>query len=269
LTIVGSSISRESLALRTFAARQRLPHQWIEVDSPAGQSLIASNHLSPADLPIVITPQQSLPCATPGTLAEYLGLSYRRASTDLVALIVIGSGPAGLATAVYGASEGLSTVVLDSIGIGGQAAGSSRIENYLGFPSGISGEDLTQRAALQAMKFGAEFSSPCKVTSVDIHGYQLAVTLADGTCIDCRAILIATGVRYKKLPIDQWDDFEGAGIYYAATDSKLAPVSARPSQLLEVRTRLARRRYTLLPTAVESPLLYAGPMRHTRCRPTC
>jgi thioredoxin reductase (NADPH) len=218
LIIVGSSISAESLALRTFAARQRLPHQWIDVDSPAGRSLVASTHLSQADLPVVITPQQTLPRATPGTLADCLGLSYRRAPTDLVDLIIVGSGPAGLAAAVYGASEGLSTVVLDSVGIGGQAAGSSRIENYLGFPSGISGEDLTQRAAVQAMKFGAELSSPCKVASLDTHGYQLAVTLADGTCIDSRAILIATGVRYKKLPIDRWDDFEGAGIYYAATD---------------------------------------------------
>ncbi|CAN5584556.1 FAD-dependent oxidoreductase [soil metagenome] len=228
LVIVGSATSAESLALRTFAARQRLPHQWIDVDSPAGQSLIATAHLSPSDLPAVITPNKQLPQATPGVLADHLGLSYRRSSADLVDLVVIGSGPAGLAAAVYGASEGLATVVLDAVGIGGQAAASSRIENYLGFPSGIGGEDLTQRAALQAMKFGADLSSPCEVVHLDTQGHHLGVVLGDGTRIDSRAVLIATGVRYRKLPIENWDEFEGAGIYYAATELEARACSDGP-----------------------------------------
>lgn len=218
LTILGSELSSESLALRTFAARQRLPHQWFDVDSPAGASLIESTHLSPAALPALITPQRVVERATPGILADLLGLSYRRTKTTLVDVTVIGSGPAGLAAAMYGASEGLSTVVLDSVGIGGQAAASSRIENYLGFPSGISGHDLTQRAALQAMKFGAELASPCKVVNLGTDGCHLILTLEDGAEIVSRSALIATGVRYKKLPLPQWGDFEGAGIYYAATE---------------------------------------------------
>jgi thioredoxin reductase (NADPH) len=218
LTILGSAMSPESLALRTFAARQRLPHQWFDVDSPAGQAMIATTALTAADLPAVITPQQHLPRATPGGLADLLGLSYHRESGEPVDLVVIGSGPAGLAAAVYGASEGLRTIVLDAVGIGGQAAASSRIENYLGFPSGITGHDLTQRAALQAMKFGAELSSPCRIIRLDGDGCHLIITTADGTEIESRAVLIATGVRYRKLPVAQWDDFEGAGIYYAATE---------------------------------------------------
>jgi thioredoxin reductase (NADPH) len=129
---------------------------------------------------------------------------------------------------VYGASEGLTTVVLDAVGIGGQAAASSRIENYLGFPSGISGHDLTQRAALQAMKFGAELSSPCRVVGLDTDGCNLILTLGDGTEIESRSVLIATGVRYKKLPIPGWDDFEGAGIYYAATELEARACAAAP-----------------------------------------
>ena len=228
LTILGSELSSESLALRTFAARQRLPHQWFDVDSPAGKSLIESTHLSPADLPALITPQRVVERATPGILADLLGLSYRRTTTTLVDVTVIGSGPAGLAAAMYGASEGLSTVVLDSVGIGGQAAASSRIENYLGFPSGISGHDLTQRAALQAMKFGAELASPCKVVNLGTDGCHLILTLEDGAEIVSRSALIATGVRYKKLPLPHWGDFEGAGIYYAATELEARACGVEP-----------------------------------------
>src|SRR5258705_12772200 len=151
-------------------------------------------------------------------MAQALGLAYRYTGTKPVDLTVIGSGPAGLGAAVYGASEGLDTVVLDAVGVGGQAAASSRIENYLGFPSGLSGKELTQRAALQAMKFGAQLSSPCRGVDLDTGGAQLSVMLSDGTTIESRAVLIATGVRYKTLPLERWIDFEGAGIYYAATE---------------------------------------------------
>lgn len=233
LTILGSALSPESLALRTFAARQRLPHQWFDVDSPAGRAMVAAASLTPADLPAVITSRQLLARATPGALADLLGLSYHRAGQgEPVDLIVIGSGPAGLGAAVYGASEGLHTIVLDAVGIGGQAAASSRIENYLGFPSGISGGDLTQRAALQAMKFGVELSSPCRVATLDTHRTHLTVTLTDGTEIESRAVLIATGVRYKKLPIPLWDRFEGAGIYYAATELEARACGTEPTTVL-------------------------------------
>lgn len=218
IEIVGGGMSAEALALRTYAARQRLPHVWLDADSMAGRALMRLTPLTAADLPAVVTPQRVLRCASPGQLAETLGLSYKRTVGEVVDLAIVGSGPAGLAAAVYGASEGLDTLLLDAVGAGGQAAASSRIENYPGFPSGLSGHDLTQRAALQALKFGARLSSPCKVTALDCTSEHLRVDLSDGTVISSRAVLIATGARYRALPLPRWPDFEGAGIYYAATE---------------------------------------------------
>jgi thioredoxin reductase (NADPH) len=218
ITILGSELSANSLALRSFAARQRLAHLWLEADSAAGRALAESAQISAADLPAVITGHQVLRRATTGQMARALGLAYRHTGSKPVDLTVIGSGPAGLGAALYGASEGLNTVVLDAVGVGGQAAASSRIENYLGFPSGVSGQELTQRAALQAMKFGAQLSSPCRVVDLEVDGPHLTAMLSDGTTIESRAVLIATGVRYKTLPLERWIDFEGAGIYYAATE---------------------------------------------------
>jgi thioredoxin reductase (NADPH) len=228
IAILGGGSSSEALALRTFAARQRLPHLWWEADSDDGRALIESARLTPADLPTVFTPNHVLRRATPGELAHLLGLSYQRDTNDLVDLTIIGSGPAGLGAAVYGASEGLDTVLLDAIAIGGQAAASSCIENYLGFPSGLSGHDLTQRAALQAMKFGAQLSSPCRVVDLDTSGAHLSVTLSDGKTIDTRAVLIASGVRYRSLPLPRWTEFEGAGIYYAATELEARACGTQP-----------------------------------------
>ncbi|MCU1700406.1 MAG: cyclic nucleotide-regulated FAD-dependent pyridine nucleotide-disulfide oxidoreductase [Mycobacterium sp.] len=228
IAILGSELSGDSLALRTFAARQRLAHLWLDADSAAGRALAASAQITGADLPAVITGHQVLRRATTGQMAQALGLAYRHTGTKPVDLTVIGSGPAGLGAAVYGASDGLDTVVLDAVGIGGQAAASSRIENYLGFPSGLSGQELTQRAALQAMKFGAQLSSPCRVVDLDTDGAHLSVMLSDGTTIESRAVLITTGVRYKTLPLERWIDFEGAGIYYAATELEARACRTEP-----------------------------------------
>jgi thioredoxin reductase (NADPH) len=139
----------------------------------------------------------------------------------------VGAGPAGLAAAVYGASEGLETVLLDAVATGGQAAASSRIENYMGFPFGLSGAALTGRAAVQALKFGAHLGSPCGVESLRSHGpCDHVVTLTDGVEIPTRTVLVATGAAYRNLPLDRWPEFVGAGIYYAATD-RPAPAATR------------------------------------------
>jgi thioredoxin reductase (NADPH) len=216
--IVGSSLSAAGLALRTYAARQRLPHLWFDSETVEGKAVLSAAGLTLADLPAVLTPGRVLRRATPGELAEHLGLSYHRAASNAVDLAVVGGGPAGLAAAVYGASEGLQTVLIDAVATGGQAAASSRIENYLGFPSGLSGSELTGRASIQALKFGAELSSPCKAASLDCSRGQLRVVLEDGTDIVTRAVIIATGARYRSLALPRWSDFEGAGIYYAATE---------------------------------------------------
>ncbi|MGW5188099.1 FAD-dependent oxidoreductase [Kribbella sp. NPDC004138] len=217
LEIIGNAMSAEALALRTYAARQRLPHLWLDAGTLAGQAIMSSTPLASTDLPAAITPDHVLRQATPGQLAQMLGLSYRTTQHDPVDLTIIGAGPAGLAAAVYAASEGLDTVLLDAVGPGGQAASSSRIENYLGFPSGLSGQELAQKATLQALKFGARLFSPCQVADLDCGGEYLRVALADGTGIDTRATLIATGANYRALPLLGWTQFEGAGIYYAAT----------------------------------------------------
>ncbi|CAN5361443.1 FAD-dependent oxidoreductase [soil metagenome] len=216
--IVGSGYSAASLALRSYAARQQLAHLWFDSDSVAGQSLLAAASLGVADLPAVIMPDGVLRRATPGELAGHLGLSYQLVDGEVVDLTVIGAGPAGLAAAMYGASEGLTTILLDAVGTGGQAAASSRIENYLGFPSGLSGVDLTARAAVQAEKFGARLFSPCRVVAVQSPGGAVRVSLDDGTTIASRAVVVATGAHYRSLPLENWKRFEGAGIYYAATE---------------------------------------------------
>jgi thioredoxin reductase (NADPH) len=218
--IVGHARSAAALALRTYAARQRLIHLWFDADTPAGRAMMESSGLAEDDLPAVIMPGATLKRGTPGGLAEKLGLSYRRSSTKPVDVTIVGAGPAGLAAAVYGASEGLETVLLDAVGTGGQAAASSRIENYFGFPFGLSGNDLTGLAVLQALKFGAQLASPCQAVRLDAdrNGDLLRLHLQGGEVIDSKAVIIATGARYRALPLERWPDFEGAGIYYAATE---------------------------------------------------
>src|ERR1700760_631314 len=165
--MVGGNRSAAALALRTSAARQSLIPLWFDADTPAGRAMMRSSSLTADDLPAVVLPGETLKQATPGELANKLGLSYRRSSTKPVDVTIVGAGPAGLAAAVYGASEGLDTLLLDAVGTGGQAAASSRIENYFGFPFGLSGADLTGRAVLQALKFGAQLASPCQAVKLD------------------------------------------------------------------------------------------------------
>ena len=218
IEILGSEMSAGALALRTYAARQQLPHTWVEIDTPAGAALARAVAAAGADLPVVITPTAVLRHATPALLAGHLGLSYQPAAGPLLDLVIVGAGPAGLAAAVYGASEGLRTLLLDAVAAGGQAAASSRIENYLGFTSGISGAELTGRAAVQAQKFGARIASPSQAARLDTTHERLRIMLTDHTTIEARAMVIATGARYRSLPLDRWAEFEGAGIYFAATE---------------------------------------------------
>ena len=219
LQIIGSSFTPASMALREYAARNRLPHQWIDVDVDGDvAALLECRAVTAADLPIVVTPRGVLTRATPGDLAETLGLTVDALPERCFDVIVVGAGPAGLAASVYAASEGLRTLTLDGVSVGGQAASSSRIENYLGFPTGISGQDLTSRAALQAQKFGAAITSPCSVTALDDVAGHLVARLSDGTEVAGRAVVAATGAHYRKLPVADLDRYEMAGVYYAATE---------------------------------------------------
>ena len=219
IRIVGSRYSPQAMSLRAFAEHSRLAHAWIDVeDAEDVDALLASMGLSQQDIPAVITATEIMRGPSPAVFAEHLGLTFHTAPGYIFDLVVVGSGPAGLAAAVYGASEGLRTVSLDAVTIGGQAGASSRIENYAGFPNGISGEDLTARAAVQAMRLGARLNAPCEVVGLRTEPSFHVIVLADGSEIPTRAVIVASGARYRRLAVENLDRFEGAGVYYAATD---------------------------------------------------
>jgi len=199
--------------------------------------------------------------ATRQRVAEKLGLSYRRSSTKPVDVTIVGAGPAGLAAAVYGASEGLDTVLLDGVGTGGQAAASSRIENYFGFPFGLSGTDLTGLAVLQSLKFGAQLASPCQAVKLDTdrNGNLLRLHLQGGEVIDSKAVVIATGARYRALPLERWPDFEGAGIYYAATELEARGCTGSPVTVIGGANSAGQAALYLAGRGSEVSLVVRGP----------
>ena len=219
LRIIGSRYSANTRLLRDFASRNRIPCRWEDVEEdPEAELTLRAFDIPPDQTPVVIWKGKTV-LRNPSTteLADLIGLraAPNRAAYDLV---VVGAGPGGLAAAVYAASEGLSTVVLDALATGGQAATSSQIENYLGFPAGITGAELADRAVVQARKFGAVFCIPGEATSLtQADGYHV-VGLADGDSLIAHAVLVATGVRYRRLDIPGTDRLEGSSVYYAATE---------------------------------------------------
>ncbi len=229
LEIVGRPDTAETLCLRTYVTQMLLPHAWLDATSLSGRALLRSTGTGEDDLPIAVTNGLVLRRATPGTVAEALGLTYH-ATECIPDLVVVGAGPAGLAAAVYGASEGLATVLLDGCGIGGQAAKSARIENYLGFPQGVSGEELTRLAMIQALKFGVQIFSPCKVVGLDLSDERRpAVELKDGSRIETSTVIVATGAHYRRLDIPRWAEFEERGcIRYAATELEVLRYESQP-----------------------------------------
>jgi thioredoxin reductase (NADPH) len=218
-TIVGSRYSPDTRRLREFCARNRLPHRWIDLEEDEdAEALLREVGVTPEETPIVIwRGRDVLRKPTNAELATMVGLRLPSAPEDVCDLIVVGTGPAGLAAAVYGASEGLETVALDAFATGGQAGTSSKIENYLGFPSGISGAELAERATIQAEKFGARISVPAEAASLEQRGDHYVVGLDGAEAVFARTVVIATGVRYRKLEVPRMDEFEGASVYYAAT----------------------------------------------------
>ncbi len=229
LRIVGSKYSPDTRRVRDFAARNRLPYRWLDLEAdPSAEALLAEFGVTPQDTPVVIVHGRLLRNPGNAELAAAVGLpapSEPQASCDL---LVVGSGPAGLSAAVYGASEGMRVIVLDATAAGGQAGTSSRIENYLGFPSGISGAELADRAMLQARKFGARFAVPAEATAIEQDDGHYRVRLSDGTSLTSALVVLATGVRYRRLDVPRADYFEKMSIYYAASQAEALLCSGDP-----------------------------------------
>jgi thioredoxin reductase (NADPH) len=220
MRVLGTRWSPQCYAIRDFLARNQMPYRWIDVET-SGQNaevrrLVAAAGAEPSSLPMVLFPDgTSLAAPSTAQLADKLGLRVRP-EMAFYDLVIVGGGPAGLAAAVYGASEGLSTVLIEMEAPGGQAGMSSRIENYLGFPSGLSGGDLARRAVAQARRFGVEILAPQQVTGIRVEGPSRIVKLAAGNDIGCKVLLIATGVYYRKLNVPGAERLQGCGVYYGA-----------------------------------------------------
>ncbi|AQZ65906.1 Thioredoxin reductase [[Actinomadura] parvosata subsp. kistnae] len=215
LRVVGDRWSAPSYRVRDFLARNHVPYQWMLADDPEGAQLVKAAGEG-CHLPLVVTADgTTLESPDQATLATAVGLSTTPA-TDFYDLIVVGGGPAGLGAAVYGASEGLNTVLVEAYSSGGQAGQSSRIENYLGFPDGVSGQQLADRARRQALKFGAELLTARKVTSLEPRGQARVVGFKDGGEIAAHAVILATGVTYRRLEAPGLDEFVGRGVFYGA-----------------------------------------------------
>ncbi|HKE61852.1 MAG TPA: FAD-dependent oxidoreductase [Nitrospira sp.] len=221
LRVLGAGSSRDTFRIRDFLARNQVPFTWIDLDhDPQVGALLQSFGLTEADTPVVVFgPEPLLRNPSTRELADLIGV--RRPLTQRsYDLVIVGGGPAGLAAAVYASSEGLATAVIDATAPGGQAGTSSKIENYLGFPTGISGAELANRAILQAQKFGAQFSSPSQAARLEFEKDKTLVWF-DSEQVSTRCLLIATGADYRRLDVPKREQFEGLGVYYAATPTEL------------------------------------------------
>jgi thioredoxin reductase (NADPH) len=217
LKIIGSRYLPDTRRLCDFAARNRLPFRWIDPERDDGaEALLERLGVAPEETPVVVW--GSRVWRNPGNAELAAAVGMREEPRDGFSdLVVVGAGPAGLAATVYGASEGLRTVAVDGVAVGGQASTSSRIENYLGFPSGISGAELAERATIQARKFGARIVVGAAAVGLERRDGMHVISLDDGTTLETRALLIASGARYRRLPVERLEHFEGNGIHYEAT----------------------------------------------------
>ncbi len=219
LTVIGADQDRTLRRIVAFASQNRIPFRSLDLDDETAARTLRASGL-PESLPaVIIGANKPMADPTPSAVARHFGLDLAIENGAQFDLLIVGGGPAGVAAGVYAGAEGIRALVIDELSIGGQAGTSSRIENYLGFPTGISGADLCWRGEVQAMKFGTRFAVPRRVASLERDGAGgYLARLDDGRTIASRAVVIATGVQYRKLPLERLEEFEGVGVYYAATD---------------------------------------------------
>jgi thioredoxin reductase (NADPH) len=232
LTLIGSRFDSDTRRLLEVLARNRLVWNWLDLEaSPEAEQILQGLDVPVADLPIIIVPGGPvLRNPRSRALLDALGISGDAGAYPLGVcdLLVVGAGPAGLAASVYGASDGMATTLAEDSGLGGQAGTSSRIENYLGFPAGLSGEELATRGILQAQKFGVRMKLAAKAASLSLENGVHKVIFDDGEAIQARSVIIATGAQYNRLQLDRLAEFEGVGVYYAATQAEAEACRSGP-----------------------------------------
>jgi thioredoxin reductase (NADPH) len=225
--VIGHRWSPPSYDMRDFLARNAVPYKWFAADEPEGTRLLAAAGVGSDRLPVVVTPDgEALVAPSAAQVAASVGMATTPA-TDFYDLVVVGGGPAGLGAAVYGASEGLDTLLVERQATGGQAGQSSNIENYLGFPDGVTGAQLTDRARRQAVRFGTEILTPRDVTGLAVRGPARVVTFADGSEVAAHAVIVATGVSYRDLDAPGVADLTGRGVYYGSASTEAAACEGR------------------------------------------
>jgi thioredoxin reductase (NADPH) len=232
LTLIGAEADRAVRRIEAFAAQNRIPYRAYAIGSAEARALGARCGI-PADTGAVIMGERTLIAdPTPRSIAHHLRLDQAVEEGARFDVVIVGAGPAGLAAAVYAGAEGLSALVVDELAVGRQAATSSRIENYMGFPTGISGSDLCARGEIQALKFGTRFAVPRRVCGLTDDAGCFRLTLDDGVAVTARAVVVATGVQYRRLPLARLADFEGAGVAYAATDLEARQLQGRAAVVI-------------------------------------
>ena len=257
--VVGHRWSARSSEVREFLARNQLPYRWYPSDEPEGERLLAAAGADGHSLPVVITPDgEPLVEPTDAELAARVGLATTP-SAGFYDLVVIGAGPAGLGAAVYGASEGLRTVLVERTAAGGQAGQSSRIENYLGFPDGVSGAQLTDRARRQATKFGAEMLTTCDVVGLEVNGSARTVRFADGGSIDAHTVILATGVSYRQLTGPGLAGLTGRGVFYGSSLTESAACKGQDVYIVGGANSAGQAAVYLSRTAGSVTILVRGP----------
>ncbi len=222
IRLIGSRFSPDSRRLREFLARNRMPYEWIDLeDDDQADALLGSLGVEPGETPVVVASDGGvLHNPSPAELGRAIGLGSPAGTPVMCDVVIVGAGPAGLSAALYAASEGLDVLEIEAVASGGQASTSAMIENYLGFPSGVSGTELAQRAGLQAGKFGARINVPVEAVGIHSESGRHEIALSDGQTATGRTVVIATGARYRRLDVPRLEEFEGGGVYYAATQAE-------------------------------------------------